>query len=63
MAFQIKDDSGDQVITNGTASDVVEFTNTLFYYDMKDCDDESEFIHVEDAVSALKTLSFVIEEN
>lgn len=61
MGYSIKDDSGDLIMTQASREDVISFTNTLLHYDMRD-NDERDIVDLESAKGALRTLSFVVEE-
>jgi hypothetical protein len=60
VAYSITDDNGDSVMIVGSEQDVIDFANTVWYYDMMDEDGE-EIDDFDVAKDYLEQSEFVVE--
>jgi hypothetical protein len=60
--YNVINDDGGFLLMGADEKGLIEYANTIFYYDMKDSD-ESEIDNLEDAIEAFESMDYIVKES
>jgi len=60
--YNVVDEDGDFLLMGADEKRLIEYANTIFYYDMKDSG-ESEIDNLEDAIEAFESMNYIVKES
>ena len=68
MLYNVMDEDGDFLLMGATANRLIEYANTIFYYDFKDSEQsennsEEAFSTLEDAIEGFESMDYIVQQS